>query len=492
MINVLFPPRSINGNEKESLASAAYLHWLASDYEAQQAHYVNLRRWYDGKHRAHLTNRLLEFITASTEFPWSLNYLRLPVELLVERLSVTGFDGPPGIGGSFDKGNELRGGSLLGEWWMANRMDAMQSQIHRAAIRDGDTYVLIEWDNENGRPVFSHEPAFDGEEGMKVHYLSNLRRTMTMASKRWTEERVDERGVAQRVTRLNLYLPDGIEKYIQDGRQWGPYRENPDDAWPIPWPVGVIPVVHFRYKDDGGNWGESELDQLIPIQSSLNKSVIDLLTAADISAFQLPTLTGAEWTDDAGGITPGTVLSVKTADARWGVIPPADLSQLRAVVTDHITWMAQMSRVPLVYFHGSRQVSSAETQQADDSQLVAKVAGESVAFGNAWEDVMYIALKLNQEYGDGRDLARGESLSTEWADFERVDRLAVEDRRADIALKYVQAGADLNGALRRLGLSDDDIAAMQPAGTGASDAYRQASQLLGELRSVTTNDERRG
>jgi len=475
------------------MASAAFRHWLASEYEAQAAHYVKLRRWYDGDHDAPLTDRLLEFITHSTDFPWSLNYLRLPVELMVERLTVTGFDGPDGIGGTFDKGDEMDapGGSLLTEWWAANRMDALQAQVHRAAVRDGDTYLLVEWDNDEGRPVFSHEPAFDGEEGVKVHYLSNMKRDMTMASKRWTEERVDERGVAQRVTRLNLYLPDRIEKYIQGGRNWQPYQE-PGEAWPIPWPIGIIPVVHFRYRDDGGNWGESELEAIIPIQSSLNKSVIDLLSAADLSAFQIPTLTGATLPDDAAGVTPGTVLSVSAAEARWGVIPPADLSQLREVVKDHVTWLAQVARVPLVYFQGSRQVASAETQQADDSQLVAKVAAESVALGNAWENAMYIALKLNQEYGNGRDLARGENLATQWADFERVDPLAVEKRRAEIVAMYVQAGGTMEGALRRLGLTDEDIAAMKPAGSGASDAYQRASQLLSELQGVTTGNVQSG
>ena len=202
----------------------AYMRWLAADYDEQQTRYLHLRQWYRGEQGVPLTDRQREYLATDSSFEWSLNYLRLPVDLCVERLTVEGFDGPPGIGG--DDG-------VLDEWWTSSRMDALQNQVHRAAIVDGDTYLLIEWDTENGRPIFSHEPAFDGEEGVKVHYLSNLKRDMTMASKRWGETRFNDNGAVQAVQRLNLYLPDRIEKYENTGRGWTPYRANPDDAWPI-------------------------------------------------------------------------------------------------------------------------------------------------------------------------------------------------------------------------------------------------------------------
>jgi hypothetical protein len=241
---------------------------------------VALREWYDGDHKVPLTDRQREYLGLNAGFPWSMNYLRLPVELCVERLTVTGFDGPDGIGG--DDG-------LLDEWWTSNRMDALQSQVHRATARDGDTYVLVEWDADGGRPRLSHEPAYDGDEGMKVHYLSNLRREMTMASKVWTESRFNDRGQLQTTRRLNLYLPDRLERYIERGHGWEAFEE-PGYPWPIPNPIGRIPVVHFRWRDDGGNWGESEIEPLVPLQMALNKSVLDLLEAADKTGAALLTL----------------------------------------------------------------------------------------------------------------------------------------------------------------------------------------------------------
>ena len=448
MLNVAMPRRN-GANPSINLATMAYMRWLAADYDEQQTRYLHLRQWYRGEQGVPLTDRQREYLATDSSFEWSLNYLRLPVDLCVERLTVEGFDGPPGIGG--DDG-------VLDEWWTSSRMDALQNQVHRAAIVDGDTYLLIEWDTENGRPIFSHEPAFDGEEGVKVHYLSNLKRDMTMASKRWGETRFNDNGAAQAVQRLNLYLPDRIEKYENTGRGWTPYRANPDDAWPIAWPIGIIPVVHFRWHDDGGNWGESELTSLVPIQMAINKAALDEMEAADRTGSQLLTLTGAVWPDDAPPVQAGNVLSVSSEGARWGSVPPGDLSQLRERINDYIIRAAQKSHIPLQYFQVTGNIASSATQQADDSQLVAKVKSESVPLGNGWEDAMYIALKLYREYGGGRDLARGENIETRWADFDRIDPLALEERRATILAQLVTAGASLIGSLSlpALGYSEEE------------------------------------
>lgn len=257
MFNAIFQRPNSNGRSGNAAVNPAVLalaRWQAEDYADQQRHYVDLRRWHDGDHRVPLTDRQREYLALNSGFPWAMNYLRLPVDLCVERLTIIGFDGPEGIGGE---------GGLLDEWWTSGRMDAIQSQVHRAAARDGDTYILVEWDADTGRPTFSHEPAHDGDEGMKVHYLSNLRREMTMASKVWTERRWDDAGQLQTTRRLNLYLPDRLERYIENGRGWQTFEE-PGYPWPIPNPIGRIPVIHFRWHDSGDNWGRRRRSRLSP------------------------------------------------------------------------------------------------------------------------------------------------------------------------------------------------------------------------------------
>ena len=150
--------------------------------------------------------------------------------------------------------------------------------------------------------------------------------------------------------------------------------------------------------------------------------------------------------------------------------PANDLSQLRAQVSALVTRMAQIAHIPLQYFQVTGQIAAADTQAADDSQLTAKVRSESVFLGNAWENVMYIALKLRQAYTGGRDLARGENIETRWAEFGRVDPMAVEERRAAIVQALANAGLGVEGivTLPALGYSEEEQAALlRPAvGTG--------------------------
>lgn len=438
------------GNVAPNMADMALLRWLAQDYGDQAERYERLRAWYSGAHDVPLTDRQQEYLGVDSFFEFAVNYLRLPVELCVERMTVTGFDGPDGIGG--------RDGLLAG-WWEANRMDGKQKQVTRAAAVDGDTYLLVEWDTDRNMPIFSYEPAYDGDEGVKVHYLSNHRRVMTFASKRWKETTMTDKGDANIVRRLNIYTTDAIYKYIESGAGWKPFEED-GQAWPLAWEPGIIPVVHFRWKDDGGNWGESELEPLIPLQMMVNKAVLDEAEARDKTAFQLLALSGTMWPQDLT-IKAGDVLSVSPADARWTVIPPANLTSLQDAIDDYVIRMAQIAHIPLQYFQMTGAVASADTQAADDSQLVAKVASESVSMGNAWEDVMRIAMRLYAVFGTGgRDIDQDEPLRTIWADFERVDPIAVQSRKAAVVQQFVQSGASLDGALKVTGYSDEDIDAL--------------------------------
>lgn len=441
-----------NGNSPVNPARLAFLAWLAADYQAQQRHYTRLRAWYNGEHDVPLTERQKQYLAVDPDFSFTVNYLCLPVDLCIERLTVKGFDGPPGIGGK---------DGLLAQWWTANRMDGIQKQVHRAAAVDGDTYILVEWSNERQMPVFWHEQAYDGVEGVKVHYVSNQRRVITFASKIWQETRIDPRGEIDTTRRLNIYTDNEIQRYIESGRGWLPYEADGVPAVES-LPIGIVPIVPFRWSDDGGNWGRSELEPLIPIQQLINKSILDEAEVGDTTAFQRLIFTGvrAPSDDEELSMTAGGALYLPSVDAGVTVIAPGDIRQLSAQVDAHIARLAQVSHIPLQYFQSTGQIASAATQAADDSQLIAKVSSEAVSLGNAWEDVMRIALRLNAVYGDGPAVPDDVAIETQWSDFDRVDPLSVEERRASILATLVNAGVSLPGALERLGYPEEDRAVM--------------------------------
>jgi hypothetical protein len=137
--------------------------------------------------------------------------------------------------------------------------------------------------------------------------------------------------------------------------------------------------------------------------------VLDLLEAADKTGAALLTLTGASWPADAPEVHAGDVLSVSAADAHWGSIPPGDLAQLREVGQRFYYPHGATVAYPPTVLPSDGADSKRGYSGADDGQLVAKVSSLAVALGNAWEDAMYVALKLNQEYGNGRDLRGGKT-----------------------------------------------------------------------------------
>jgi len=380
----------------------SFLQYLAEGDSGRQDAYTAYREYYDGDHDTQLTKRLRAFLQVKIGQEFNDNYCPIVVDALVERLTVTGFDA-----------GETQGEQVW-DWWTQNRMDGGQGVAHLSAVRDGDAYLIVEWDNEEKRPVFIPELAYDGSEGVKIHYSKERRDVVEFASKRWRVESGDDTG---KMRRLNLYYPDRIEKYASHDDAfegaWQPFEE-PGQPWPIPW-VGIVPVIHFKNREQGYHYGQSELKDVIPLQNALNKSIIDLLGAADITAFRTYWATG----DDPSGleISPGSwIYSLKPpGEVEFGVFSGEDLAPLIALKDTFVTEIARVSRTPLSYFQVTGAVSAEGTQKQQESGLVARAKNRQVSFGNAWEDAMILARRLWNEFGPG-GMDEAQPISCQWQD----------------------------------------------------------------------------
>lgn len=398
----------------EDIMRETFLQWLATEDADRQKQYVAYREYYDGEHDTQLTARQRAYLQIKMGEEFNCNYCPIVVDALAERLRVTGFD----------CGDDEDLAALLWDWWTANRGDALQSVAHTAAPRDGDTYVLVEWDEDEGRPRLRHQQAYDGTEGVKVHYNPETRE-IAYASKRWRVESEDPAN-AGKVRRLNLYYPERIEKYISNQEHyegaWMEYTEG-DGAWPIPWvtpagePLGV-PVVHLKNNDQGYDFGQSELKNVIPPQNALNKSVIDLLAIADLQGFPVPYMIG----DDPTGLSlaPGSwVFSKHPATGEESVaigqLEAADLPGVIQYKDTMVTEIARISRTPLSYFQTSGQRPAEGTLKQEEVGLVARAENRQVGFGNAWEDCMRLGIRLYNAFGEG-GLDEDATISTQWDD----------------------------------------------------------------------------
>lgn len=407
--------------------------------------YTVYREYYDGDHDTQLTDRQREYLQIKHGEEFRANYCCIVVDALVERLHVDGFT----------TGSDEAQSKTLWDWWKANRMDHQQGVMHHATVRDGDGYLIVDWDNENERPRFTYEPAYDGTEGVRCHYSNDQRDRINVASKRWKGD--DD------LKHLNLYYPDRIEKYA--------YIEgSEDEGWflieTVEWlhadgtPMG-IPVFHFRNNDTGYNYGASELRDIIPMQNALNKAIIDLVAAADTTAFRIYWMLG----DDPSSlnITPGCfVFSEKDSDdVEVGYWPGEDLTHLIEFKDAFAIEIARISRTPISYFQISKQRAAEGTLKQEEAGLVARAKNRMTSFGNSWEDAMAIARRLWNTFGGsapGDTLNENQQIETVWRDPETRNELAVLE---GLSLKRRELAIPVEKLWREAGYSPEDVNAMK-------------------------------
>ena len=464
---------------------------LTSDPD-RESYYVLYRDMYDGDHGAQLSDRQAAYLQVEKTVEFSANHCTTVVDAVAERLKVTGF-----------KSDAVA--STLWEWWGANRMDALQGVVHLSVVRDGDTFLMVSWDNELARPVFSHELAYNGAEGVRVVYSTEHRRKMEYATKVWKTVLIVD-GEAVEGTRLNIYYPDALYKYVTTGditgnADWEEYKSDEDSRWPIPWvspkgePLG-IPIVHFRNRDQGMLRGQSELKSVVPLQRALNKAIIDLLAAADTTAFRIFWMLGGN--PSSLELAPGHwVHSDKPPGgpdgAQFGYFAGEDLGPLISFSDAFVMEIARVSRTPITYFQLSGHRPAEGTLKQEEAGLVAKVNKCQTDFGNTWEDAMLIALRLSEAFGagEGASLAEGEVLSCLWQE--------AETRNASDHLKALQLKADL-GIPREvlwaeMSYSQEEIEAMKElADKEADEAIAKAqarmqiqARILGQQSAADTS-----
>lgn len=388
----------------------SFLRWLVMEDETRQSNYRQYREYYDGVHDTQLTARQREYLELKVGQEFNDNYCPIPVDALAERLTITGVQ-------AGDQSETIWG------WLRDSRIDGLQGIIHTCAIRDGDSYLMTEWDNEKGRPVFTYEMACCDGEGVKVHYSEERRTETDFASKRWKPKQGKDAGAKRR---MNLYYPDRVEKYVSDQDvnegNWTAYSEE-GETWPLPWvgkqgqPLG-IPASHFKNNEQGYSYGKSELHDIIPLQNALNKSIIDLLATADTTAFRIYWMVG----DNAQGLktSPGSWVwserpAVGTDSVQMGYFPGEDLTPLIALKDSAAMEIARVSRTPLSLFQVTGNIAAEGTMKQQEAPLVSKARKRQVYFGNAWENALIIARRLWNAYGPGPEMDESQPIEMMWA-----------------------------------------------------------------------------
>lgn len=453
-----------------NIGQRSFVDHLIEREQVRRQQYLKSREYYDGTHHTQLTDRMRQYLSVNRDMDFSVNYCPLIVNAKADRLVVTGFHT-----------EDASQSDLFWQWWRSNRMDKIQGIVHLAAVRDGDAFVLVEWDPVKEIPRFNFEPAFAGE-GVMVYYSEEHRDEIAFASKHWIIKHGDHTG---KQWRKNLYLPDRIEKYIatnhSDGTSsnWLPYVDDStqetrpgklgvagvhwwtDNGTETGVPLG-IPIVHFKNVDIGDSYGISRLSNIIPIQDAVNKTIIDLLASADASGFGLLVGYGTDaWSNTKVG--PGAIAAVSKSpsDAKLERLAGDDPRGLLSVYNALVLELARVSGTPLSYLQSSGQIAAEGTMKQQEVALVTQIEKSQVDFGNAWEDCMAIGRRLFNAFGhDESRLDTGIIIDTIWRSAEsRNDKEMAET----LAIKVEKLGVTTEVAQVELGYDATEIAQMERA-----------------------------
>lgn len=295
------------------------------------------------------------------------------------------------------------------------------------------------------------------------HYDEDTRQ-INWASKKWLYR--PEIG-SEPETRLNLYYPDRVEKYVARGGVWARFAE-PEESWPVPWvdsagePMGV-PLIHFRNRPMGTDFGQSEILNVIPMQDLLNKTLIDLTMILDTLAFPQRYTLNVNHGSSRLDVMPGSVTEFHSeydggSVGQWSAATVDGPLRSIETLVQHI---AGTTRTPQHLFQIAGGTPSGEALKTAESGLVNKAKQRMVNFGNAWEDALMLALRIQKVFGASLPDVEEGAIQTTWDDPEtRNEQAHLESLKAKLEL-----GITKHQLWREMGYTQEQIDQMDEDNT---------------------------
>ena len=370
---------------------------------------------------------------------FSANYMSLVVNTHRQRLKVQGIRIGDHDAGSVD----------AWDWWQRNRLDSESQTAFTEMLVKGLAYVLVWPDPTSGEPEATIESPYQ----VVVETAPGKSWKRLAALKRWPGE--DGRHHAE------LYLPGGVYKF-RSAQSWADFsvpswsqlaqwqREDvPDESWPVPNPLGVIPIVPLVNRPRltgvvldaygrplpgviGPDEGQSELAPVMSNQDVINKLRADMVNASDLAAFRQRWL--KNWQVEIDEKTGQPIEPFKAAVDRLWILPPpdpedpsgdahqpefgefeqTDIAGLIAGIGMETQELGSISQTPYHFLlPQSGQPPSGESLKSAEATLVAKVGDSQTYTGEPLEEVF----RLNFAW---RGDPRGDDLGAEiiWAPHE--------------------------------------------------------------------------
>lgn len=422
----------------------AYAEGLRKDELEWERLIVTARRYHDGNQFVPMTRRMQKILglaeTATADMIFKMNVTRSIVTAVTERLIIAKFD-------STDTDLSSWADAVMAH----NELSYRQDEIHENALRDGESFIIVDWDSEANLPVFLPQPRYTSVEsggdgfGCLMKYPENdPNRPAEFAVKIWHEDVKMGFSVPASRERQTYYFSDHIEKWGRDSH--GILVKVEED---VPWvdaegnPLG-IPVIHFKNKRM-----RLEAQDGWPVQNAINKTFIDLLSAADMTAFRIfvalgwiPTTDGKEPAEDGSNwlvVEPGQIVGTtkEPTKASFEAIDPADMKPLVDLTEQLILWMAMVTDTPVNRFVSTRQIASDKTLKEQEGPLLAKVRNRQLGFGSSWIKCLNMGRKLHNYFVAGEDLPLDSYFRVQWTEAQpsaQQDKIDILKGKKDLGI----------------------------------------------------------
>lgn len=382
-------------------------------FRGRAAKYRRSTRYYAGEHNLSFATEKFASTFGDLFREFALNLCPAICDSVKDKLKITGF----GIRGEqiADRNSDPRYGTSIlhteiDRIWRRNLMTIRAGEVHKEALKNGDAFLIV-WPAEDGSVLIVPNLA----ETCTVGYDEEMPGRIAWAAKHWRD--TDKR------TRLNLFFPDRIEKYVSKNRTDGylpeagdfvrniqserssalKRGEERDASHMLNNPFGVVPVFHFANNADIGSFGHSEIDAAMPIQDGLNKAVLDMLVAMEVCAFRQRWIAGIEIkVNESTGqpIAPfqtgiDTIWQADSPDVRFGDFAASDLEQFLKVKDGFRVDMASVTGTPLYYLMPQiRGFPSGESLRKAETRFLAKIRDRQEQYGAVWAEAMSFALLI--------------------------------------------------------------------------------------------------
>jgi hypothetical protein len=376
------------------------------------------RRYYDGDHDASLTDNMRKMLRLSSQArsvtgtsneydpngaPFNPNHMALIVDTKVNRLKLTGVETDN------DSATEW-----VSDFLTRNRIDRLQQQVHEGVSRDADTFLMSIYDEDSGEARWVHEPAYDGVSGMVVMYRNTFATEPDVAIKIW--HTTSEGGRTADTMNVEVWTAISVRRFISVGS--GDLKPDPEyaDNGVADNPLGKVPITHFRNMATRyDNYGRSDLDDAIPLQDALNRTMVSMITTAEFTGFKVrwaigginppAAVTPGMWVNLTGGEPVSNDDRIEVGEFEQG--DPMAFIKTAEWLTDQIFTITQIPNPK----HNDGNLSG-EALKQKESGLLGKVNRSQISYGTSWEDALMMAWMVEATYGTTPPMV--ETFNAKW------------------------------------------------------------------------------